>query len=634
MDTPQLKVEDPVGRHSGLVRPWIWAVLVAVVALATYAPALAGDFVWDDVQLIEQSPTTKSVRPIQKYFLEPFWEADSLTPGRNLYYRPVVAMSYSFDYAIHGPNSAGFRLTNYAFHLANIILLFSLLIRMGCSGFAAALMSATWGILPRLTENVAWISGRTDVFAATGVLAALLVWGERWRQLGLAAVFLMFGLFCKEVALAGLMVIVALELIQGSWRNGHTLRRIAAITVPALLWLGLKIRVSGLFPRGTAHQTFGVRVMTFLEAVGRYATMIFDWLRPRAEIGVMGEPNTPFAILGVFVLIVASSCLIFIWPRTTNWGKAALLGAIAAIAPVIHLVQLTIDVNAADRFLYVPLALLVLAMSTFTALRQSRVMQSGLAVVLLTSLPITIARAKSWIDPLTLWSDELRTSHGQCRTCRLELAKIQADAGDFMPSLRMLQGLLRNTIRQGNAPTLVALDLSMLYTKLGDYDRAKLLLLDLLKAQPDVPKYWRELATTQAARSEFQEAEFSAKQALRLMPSYENAKLALVVIDQVRREAPRMSDPAVSKSERARFLAACGRTREAENMWLDILASNPTPNEIEGGLNFVMNLGSSAAVSTLVDQHAELLHAFPQLEWRLRGKLNMHVQLAHLNLVR
>ena len=140
-----------------LVRPWIWALLAAVLTLATYVPALAGEFVWDDTSLIRQSTGAEAQRPFSDYFTKPFWGPSGLSPQLSLYYRPLVTVSYDVDRSIHGLNSAGFRITNYAFHLANVILLFSLLMRLGTSAMTAALMSAAWGVLPRLSESVAWI---------------------------------------------------------------------------------------------------------------------------------------------------------------------------------------------------------------------------------------------------------------------------------------------------------------------------------------------------------------------------------------------------------------------------------------------------------------------------------------------
>ena len=632
MDTQDSTSERQRPTKPPHVRPWIWALLAAVLTLATYLPSLAGEFVWDDVVLIENSPATMGGRPLRQFFLEPFWEADSLTPHRNLYYRPLVNLSYALDYRIHGLNSAGYRITNFAFHLTNVVLLFCLLRRMGTTGFVAALFSATWALLPRLAENVAWISGRTDVFAATGVFAALLAWGERTRRLWLCAVFLSLGLLCKETACAGLVALLVLELSGRPRRVNDKLQRIFLLIGPAVGWLLLKVRVSGLLPTGAVPQPAKIRILTSLEAIGRYTLMVFDWLRPRAEIGVIGQPSVAFAAVGAFMCLATLWGVAWTWRHAAPWPKAALVGALAALLPVLHFVQLTIDVNAADRFLYLPVALLLLFIGSVPKARDLRITQVLMGLVLLTSVPITVARAKSWTKPLDLWEREYQSTGGQCRTCRVELGKILVDSGDFGASLRMYQDLFRSTLSKGTVPALIPLNMGMLFNRLGDNERAFRLLRDLVKSQPEVPKYWRELAAVQTARFDFDAAETSAQRALQLMPTYADAQSSLKLIQSVRSKISKLNDPAIPAAERARILGACGRTREAESAWLEALSSNPSEEDLERGLRFVADIGSARAVATVLDKYAGQLEQFQVVTNRLRDKRQLHLKLVKLGL--
>ena len=463
----------------------------------------------------------------------------------------------------------------------------------------------------------------------------MVVWGDRRRQVALAATFLTIALFCKETAVAGVLTVLFLEFRQESATNKRrTLARAACYLLPALGWFVLKTRVSGVLPSGFGHQPASTRVLTYFEAIGRYLCMVLDWLRPRTEIGIMGEPSTPFAVLGMVVFIATGAFLLWLWPRSSNWTRAMLLGALAAIAPALHVVQLTIDVNAADRFLYIPLAFLVLAAGASVSSKHSRIVQAVFALVLLSSIPVTVARAKIWTDPVTLWSDEYRKSEGQCRVCRRELAGLQGNAGDFAPALRMLQTLMSDTMRRRNTPALVALDMGTLYGKLGEHNRANHLLLFLVRAQPTVPSFWRELAAAQAARYDFDAAESSAKQALVLMPSYENAQIAVRLIEKLRHDVLKLDDPATSDLERANFYTTAGRITDAEPLWIKILAHGASPREVEKALNFIANLGTSAAASLAIERYEERLRDFPVLATQIHEKHALHLQLARLNLLR
>jgi tetratricopeptide (TPR) repeat protein len=491
-----------------------------------------------------------------------------------------------------------------------------------------------WAVLPRLSESVAWISGRTDVFATTGILSALLLWDERWSRLLATALLLTLALFCKETAFAGVVVVCCLEVSQFRSRPRHrTLARLSCVALPVLAWLLLKASVSGILPAGYGHQTTRTRILTIFEAIGRYTSMIVDWLRPRAEIGIMGEPDLRYAIFGMVVFVAVVCLLFWLWPRLTTWPRALLLGTFTAIAPVLHVAQLTIDVNAADRFLYIPLALATLTFAAAVPFDSSRIAQIAAGLVMLSSMSVTFSRATVWTDPLTLWSNEYQMSAGTCRTCRRELTRIQSEAGDFVPALRMVQSLLRDSMVHQNSPALAALDMAVLYNKLGEHERAKRLLYYLVKEQPGIPGFWRELAASQAALYDYDAAEASAKHALKIMHGYEGAQSALRVITKLRLQVTRLKDPTASDFERAQFYESSGRLKDAEPIWLSLLAKNPSENEAEAALDFVANFGSSSATSAAFEQHRELLNKFPYWALQIGDKYNLHQRLVSLRLV-
>jgi len=627
MSAQPLSIDNAPASRPALVRPWIWALLAAVLTLATYLPALAGEFVWDDTYLIEQTPELRSDRTILQHFTKPFWEPNSISPQMSLYYRPLVALSYTLDHKLHGLNSAGYRITNYAFHIANVVLIFMLARRFGAGGLTAGLLSATWGVLPRSAECVAWISGRTDVIAGSFMLTALLVWKDRALNRTLAALIMLLALFCKETALAGVIVLAGWELAGGRSRWRALVARLAILLSPAVLWLVIKSQVSGILPSGVQERTLNARILTSLEAVGRYPIMVFDWLRPRAEIGSPARPNTALAVLGAAVLIATITVVVLFGRRLNGLQRALAVGAVAALLPVLHVIPLTIDVNAADRFLYLPLALLVLLLSTSSKLSSSVLFRGAFAIVLLTSVPVTVARAKSWADPVDLWSTEYTKSGGTCETCRIELAKLLAEAGDFVPALRMQNSLARDTAKGGGVPGLVALNASILYLRIGEYQRALRILTRLVTDRPGVPRFWRELATAQAAIGEFAEAERSAKRALDLMPTYENAETALRFIRTLPKRVGALDDPRSSDAQRADTLTATGRTSEAERLWLAVLRNSPSPAELEGALSFTVNLGSSDAVTHVLTSYPHLLRQAPELATRLRLKDELHQRI-------
>jgi tetratricopeptide (TPR) repeat protein len=367
-----------------------------------------------------------------------------------------------------------------------------------------------------------------------------------------------------------------------------------------------------------------------LEAIGRYTTMVLDWLRPSAEIGSMGKPQLAFVIVGSGVLLGTLVALTLLWRGMTWLQRALLAGVFAALLPVLHFVQLTIAVNAADRFLYIPLALLTLLAGTSKRFGRTWRPLVAVLIVLVTSIPATLARAKAWADPVDLWSSEYTQSGGTCETCRIELAKLQAEAGDFIPALRMQNSLMRDTARTGGVPGLVAMNSAILYLRIGEYERARAILDRLVQDAPGVPRFWRELATVQAATGHYEEAERSAQRALDLMPSYDNARAAIGLIRTLPKRAAQLNLPDLSDAQRADTLTAAGRTLEAERLWLQVLQTSSNLAELEGALDFLVNLGSSRAVTHVLTTQPRLLQNSPELAAKLRLKDELHRKLAPL----
>ncbi len=362
------------------------------------------------------------------------------------YYRPVVTLSYAADYAAWGLAPAGFHATNVAFHLLNVALLFAVARRAGASPLAASLAAALWGLAPRLTESVTWISGRTDVLSATPVLLALLVWdGEsRARRLAVAALFAV-GLGCKEVAAALLPALFLLE-----WKRAlparDAMRRAARRVLPlaVVLVLFLVARHFAL-PYATAPDLIGrKRPLVVLEAVARFAGMILDPLHPKTQIGrvMVPEPRIAAAGLGVLAVVVLACLLGFrrLAPRVV----AALAVALASLLSVIHIVPIANNVVAADRFLYLPLAGLAIALAAAESAlpRLARGLLLVAAVVGLSTFPFATYRQNAvWSNETHFWAVTIRETRRDNTYPLVEFGRVLFRTGRFQALIRTMEAI-------------------------------------------------------------------------------------------------------------------------------------------------------------------------------------------------
>lgn len=182
------------------------AALIIVVTLLVFSPTIFSELcVVDDLDAyaaIAQSNVS----------LKELFYPQSAGAG---YYRPVVGLSYFFDKHVWLLDKRFMHLDNIFFHGINALLVYwiAALLRRKASwkNDPVPLIAAFFFALhPIVTESVAWISGRTDIFAGTSVLlsTALLVQFKYTRRrpylLG-ALLALVPGILAKEVALAFLL---------------------------------------------------------------------------------------------------------------------------------------------------------------------------------------------------------------------------------------------------------------------------------------------------------------------------------------------------------------------------------------------------------------------------------------------
>ena len=145
---------------------------------------------------------------------------------------------------------------------------------------------------PRLTECVAWIGGRTDVLASLFVLAALVTWRPRRARRWAAAALLLLGLLSKEVAVAGMVAVAALEWrarAQGSPRR-WAVRAVVPLGAAALAYTALRVAATGASVMKVSESRLGRRLAAMLEATGSYAWRFVDAWRPRLQ-SPLGGPS-------------------------------------------------------------------------------------------------------------------------------------------------------------------------------------------------------------------------------------------------------------------------------------------------------------------------------------------------------
>lgn len=150
-------------------RTLLLAGLLVLVLAAVYAPALRGDFLWDDDAHIGANPAI--VGPLG---LKDIWTSAQAN------YFPLVLSSFWVQHALWGLNPVGYHVVTLAFHMGAALLLWAVLRRLAVPG--AWLGAALWALHPVQVESVAWICELKNTQSAVFFLAAILFW-LRWLDL-------------------------------------------------------------------------------------------------------------------------------------------------------------------------------------------------------------------------------------------------------------------------------------------------------------------------------------------------------------------------------------------------------------------------------------------------------------------
>ena len=136
--------------------------LIAVAAFLIYYPSISGGFIWDDYDLLTEAPLIKASDGLYR-----FWFTIEPTD-----YWPVTNSTFWIEWRLWGMNSTGYHVTNIILHIAESLLIWTILRKLSIPGaFLAALIFA---VHPVNVESVAWIAQRKNLMAMLFFLLSIL----------------------------------------------------------------------------------------------------------------------------------------------------------------------------------------------------------------------------------------------------------------------------------------------------------------------------------------------------------------------------------------------------------------------------------------------------------------------------
>jgi tetratricopeptide (TPR) repeat protein len=428
-------------------RPRTMLALLLLATTLVFLPALGGEFVWDDTQLIYTNSYIRDLSRLGEALTHDFWHnPQSLETGGGLsgrYYRPVITLAYALQFRVFGEHPAGYHVVNLALHLGCVVLAFGWLRRRldprGDEGdhrlaaLAWVMGAALFAVHPSRPESVAWISGSTDLWLGLFALLGLRAWDTHPRLGGavLAGLCFFFATLSKETAvvLPALLLVDIVLLRPPETRLGVALGRwaVAAAGVGFALVTRFMV-VSQIAPRSSVD-TWSHAPQRVLSSFGHYLFETFApwWPSIQTSLRVLAQGRpvfVPWSIaLGAVGVVGLLGLLALAWrrPPLRPWAADA-LWFVVALGPTLNLVPLGMNVLIALRFLYLPL-LGVCALLARAALGphtwRGHLIRGLLGVALVGCAVVTSRHAATFSDRRSLWTAELRRNPGNYNALRV-----------------------------------------------------------------------------------------------------------------------------------------------------------------------------------------------------------------------
>ncbi len=592
------------------------AILVLVAVARAYAPAQKATFIWDDHILAEQDARFRHA-PLGDVMTGPFWPDTPLADAWAPYYRPVVLISLRLD-MLAGGTAETFHRTNILIHLLGCALVAIVAVRLGARATSALVAALVWGLAPRLSESVVWISGRTDLLAGALGLAALAISPDvtakpaartpavKLALASLSGVLLFGALASKEVAIA-FAAAIAIPILHARRTEGLSrqwlTRLLANVALPVMVYVLLRsVALHGLTasPRALGP---GRRLATALEVVGRYAEMLVDPLHPQTMIGTFGEIDVVRAIVGAVVLVALVVASVRLRRRTPIGVRVAMAIAAVALGLVLHLVPFTLaGAVAADRLLYVPLAgfAIGLVVALEMAHRHIRLVAGVLAFGLAAlSMTTTKARAAEYQDEVLFWVVAAERAPPHNTTPLSSLANVVREAGETEHACRLYErasAILSSSARAGLAAhRRTRENLVSCWATVGRYNDALRLAEELARAYPESGRVRMGLGFARLHVLDFDGAAEAFTASTTMEPALARiVQPALEDLALARKDAPFFADPArrTERARYARYLARIGHLPEAEVVHLAVAEDATAPrDERLGSLAFLVTHG-------------------------------------------
>jgi tetratricopeptide (TPR) repeat protein len=438
---------------------WLMVVLLALVTVALYWPAMRCDFInYDDPDYITANPHVQGGLN---------WEGVKWTftnTEQGTQWAPVMWLSHELACQFFGLNPWGHHLINVLLHAANTSLVFLVFQRITRATWRSLMLAALFGLHPLRVESVAWVTERKDVLSALFWMLTLWAYAKYVEAgqvgnskskvwYGAALVIFVFGLMSKAMLVTMPCVLLLLDYWPLERFKPGRLWQLVMEKIPFFALAAAASVVTFVVQKHKGAVAtveilpLGARIGNALISYCRYLEKMFCPMDLAVSYPHPGYwPLEKVLLAGVFLCGI--SALLFMKRRRHPFLLLGWLWFVGTLVPVIGLVQVG-EQSLADRYTYIPsLGVLVLAIWGVYELsgpwrcRKMALAVSGSAAIVL-CIALTRHQLGYWKDSETLFRHTLEVTennyiaHNDLGSALDKKGKTSEAIGQFQEAIRL-----------------------------------------------------------------------------------------------------------------------------------------------------------------------------------------------------
>lgn len=424
------------------------ATILFFICIILYINTLGNGLFFDDEQFIYKNPNVIQFS-LQNFFTQ------SLTPQTGQptnYYRPLLFLTFGFEYAIFSDAPFIYHFDNMVLHGLCAILLYLVLIKIFKNkplGFLTALL---FTIHPIQTEAVSYANSRGDSLALLFILLTLyLLCCNNTKYYFLSLLTFLCALLSKETAIITPFLVVLTIFFSNSNQSLDGFRRSIQKALAFFLILSgyVLLRLTILNFNNTLNfwgyetvytTSLFVRLNTFLSVLPLYVSLLIApitlFIERDATISIPSSITaSTIAVLSCFI-----GLLFFFWKIRKKYPVPlfCLLWFTISFGPTSGIIP--INGIFYEHFLYIPSIgfFLLLSYLVLILLQKTRPFVATLIFVLLIAYILllsfrTILRNNDWHDPIKFYTQTLM--HAQTARIYNNLAIAYAETHNYTKSI-------------------------------------------------------------------------------------------------------------------------------------------------------------------------------------------------------